>query len=101
MSSLLAADKEVAPCRELQGGRVYIRCGVRGRGATAVVQAAWTGRVRLKALGARARAERTENMPSMFVTLDVSKLSAWSNANAFCRVETRACDARQGAGWKV
>ena len=52
-----------------------------------------TGRVRLKAVGARARAERTENMLRMSVTLDVSKLSGWSNADAFCRVEGRVCDA--------
>ena len=47
--------------------------------------------------GVRARAERTENMDCMFVTLDVSKLSAWLNADASCRVERRACDAERGA----
>ena len=55
------------------------------------------GRVRLKAGGARARAERTENMYCMSVTLDVSKLSAWLNADAFCRVERRACGVGRGA----
>ena len=35
----------------------------------------------------RARAERTENIPAMLVTLDVSKLSGWLNADAPCRVE--------------
>ena len=35
----------------------------------------------------RARAERTANMNSTSVTLDVSKLSGWLNANALCRVE--------------
>ena len=35
----------------------------------------------------RARAERTANMYVMSVTLDVSKLSGWLNARAFCRVE--------------
>ena len=49
------------------------------------------------AMGARARAERTENMRSMSVTLDVSKVSAWLNRSAPCRVETRACDAGRGA----
>ena len=29
--------------------------------------------------------ERTRSMPSMFVTLEVSKLSGWLNAIAFCR----------------
>ena len=46
-----------------------------------------TGRARLKAVGGRARAERTKNMPYMFVTLDVSKLSGWLKADACCRVE--------------
>ena len=48
-------------------------------------------------LGARARAERTANMPYMVVTLDVSKLSAWLNADAYCRVERRASDVGRGA----
>ena len=56
-----------------------------------------TGRARLKAVGARARAERTRNILYMFVTLDVSKLSGWLNAYADCRVERRACDAGRGA----
>ena len=37
--------------------------------------------------GQGARAERTENIQPMSVTLDVSKLSAWLNADAHCRVE--------------
>ena len=60
-------------------------------------RSACTGRARPKAVGARARAERTQNMLSMSVTLDVLKLSGWLNADAPCRVERRACDARQGA----
>ena len=63
----------------------------------AATQAACTGRARLKAVGARARAERTLNILRMFVTLDVSKLSGWLNAYACCRVERRACNARRGA----
>ena len=47
--------------------------------------------------GGRARAERTSNMLRMFVTLDVSKLSGWLNAFAFCRVERRECDVGRGA----
>ena len=62
----------------------------------AATQAACTGRARLKAGGARARAERTQNMSYMVVTLDVSKLSGWLNAFAFCRVERRACDVGRG-----
>ena len=41
----------------------------------------------------RAHAKRTASIPSMFATLDVSKLSGWLNAVAPCRVERRACDA--------
>ena len=48
-------------------------------------------------LGARARAERTRNMYHMVVTLDVSKLSGWLNADAPCRVERRACGVGSGA----
>ena len=47
--------------------------------------------------GARARAERTWNICHMVVTLDVSKLSGWLNADADCRVERRACDVGRGA----
>ena len=36
-------------------------------------------------------------MPFMFVTLDVSKLSSWLNADASCRVERRAYAAGKGA----
>ena len=50
----------------------------------------------VKAGGARACAERTRNMYLMSVTLDVSKLSGWLNADADCRVERRAYDAERG-----
>ena len=36
-------------------------------------------------LGAGHREERTANMEPMFVTLEVSKLSGWLNADARCR----------------
>ena len=44
----------------------------------------------------RARAERTRNIWYMLVTLDVSKLSGWLNAHAFCRESKRGirCGAR-------
>jgi hypothetical protein len=38
----------------------------------------------------RARAERTRNMDAMDVTLEVSRLSGWLNADADCRVEWEA-----------
>ena len=52
-----------------------------------VAQAA--GRPGLWRLRARARAERTSNIPRMSVTLelDVSRLSGWLNARACCRVK--------------
>ena len=37
-----------------------------------------------------ARAERTENMELIAVTLDVSRLSGWLNADALCRAEGKA-----------
>ena len=36
-------------------------------------------------LGAGHGEERTQNMPCMVVTLEVSKLSGWLNADACCR----------------
>ncbi len=38
----------------------------------------------------RQRAERTENMEPIAVTLDVLRLSGWLNADAPCRVEKEA-----------
>ena len=37
-----------------------------------------------------ARAERTEIMYAMSVTLDISRLSGWLSADAPCRVEEKA-----------
>ena len=60
------------------------------------MQAGWWGRVvggassrnaRSAEAEGGARAERTANMDRMSVTLDVSKLSGWLKANAFCRVK--------------
>jgi len=85
---------------EPEGGRA---CGV-----VAARQAACTAVVRPKAWEPRARAERTLNMTPMSVTLEVSKLSGWLNADAYCRVsrgvhamrggEVRA-GRREGPGW--
>ena len=50
----------------------------------------------------RARAERTLNMSCMSVTLDVSRLSGWLNADARCREKGEAQEewrrARKQAG---
>ena len=60
-----------------------------GRVKVAAVQAAcWEGPT-VEDEG-RARAERTINMSYMIMTLDVSKLSDWLNANAHCRVAKEA-----------
>ena len=40
----------------------------------------------------RARAERTSNIRCMLVTLDVSKLSGWLNADAPCRVKRESTE---------
>ena len=48
-------------------------------------------------MGAGHGEERTQNMLCMFVTLEVSKLSGWLNADAYCRVERRAYGAGRGA----
>ena len=78
--------------------RDEVRAEVGGRGAAAA-QAARRGRVCSKpGVHGKAGAERTPKMEYMFVTLDVSKLSGWLNADADCRAERRACDAGRGAG---
>ena len=72
-------------------------------GAGWSVQAA--GRPRTVEAEGRARAERTENMFCMSVTLDVSKLSGWLNADARCRVQSGSigggatCGQKQAGGW--
>ena len=68
-------------------GEVYGSGDSRWR-ATAV-QAACRGGLDCR-FGAGRGEERTRNMCSMVVTLEVSKLSAWLNADAPCRVEKRA-----------
>ena len=54
----------------------------------------------------RACAERTANIPSMSVTLDVSRLSGWLNTDAYCRIKKRSIRRRGdmravagGVGW--
>ena len=48
-------------------------------------------------MGARQGEERTQNMKRMLVTLEVSKLSGWLNADAPCRVGRRVYEAGRGA----
>jgi len=108
MSSLFSLDKEFAPCRV--GGRGTCEAG-RGAGREAGQGVRrWRrkrharGKPDSRLLGARARAERTANMPTMSVTLEVSRLSGWLNARPSCRVEGRGTctfDAGRGAGQEV
>jgi len=63
------------------GRREGVGCGV------VAAQAGVHGEGPTQGWGARARAERTQNMRYMFVTLEVSKLSGWLNFRADCRVE--------------
>ena len=45
------------------------------------------------------RERRTRSMLCMLVTLDVSKLSSWLKAFAFCRVEKEECVPRRQHVW--
>ena len=98
VSSLLASDKEDAPC-QVERGACDAGRGVRGReageGGSGPTHK-WRARPATGGFwgqGTSAAAERTWNMNSMLVALDVMKLSGWSKAVASCRVESRACDA--------
>ena len=53
-------------------------------------------RARLQITGTRHGEERTENMPSMVVTLEESKLSGWLNADAYCRASKEGHAVRAG-----
>ena len=74
------AERLVERRRALPSRKAGVRCGKRcgpggGRalsGGDAIGMC--TGRARLKAVGARARAERTWNMRYIFVTMEVSQL---------------------------
>ena len=110
LSGWLNAD---ASCRESKGG--HIRCGAwcmrvkgrklqgwrrRDRGAGNAQLQRGGPDCRLGG-GQRGRGEeRTWNMVYKVVTLDVSKLSGWSNADADCREsnggDIRCCGARCG-----
>jgi len=57
----------------MRGGRGASREAGGPVGCGGGTQAACTGKARLKALGPRARAERTQNMACMVVTLEVSQ----------------------------
>eukprot|EP00964_Phaeocystis_antarctica_P045223 scaffold26021_cov41-Phaeocystis_antarctica.AAC.2 len=86
LSGWLNADADL-DCRESKGGHTVrgdVRAGRReaagDRGASRA-----QGRGLDCRLGAGHGEERTENMRYMAVTLEVSKLSGWLNADADCR----------------
>ena len=71
------------------GGGRHVGWEAGGRVKAAAVHAArWEGPT-VEAEG-RARAERTENIHAMSVTLDVSRPSDSLNADAYCRVKREA-----------
>ena len=75
-----------AYCRELKGGhamRGEVWAGMTERCGQALCTGPYCGDCGY----CGCRRDRTWNMPSMSVTLDVSKLSGWLNAFAYCRVE--------------
>ena len=90
LSGWLNAD---APCREPNERRA---CGA-GRGCGPAdggdsVRRAVEARLQI---GGRTGVERTWNMACMLVTPEVSQLEMSAlNLYAFCRVKSRACDAR-------
>ena len=77
-----------------EGMHCEVRCGPGRERTGGSARAACTGRgPGCEGWGARACAERTLNICCMVVTLDVSKLSGWLNALAYCRVQRRVYDA--------
>eukprot|EP00964_Phaeocystis_antarctica_P032219 scaffold18260_cov57-Phaeocystis_antarctica.AAC.3 len=78
----LPSRKEGMRC----AGRGAAREG--GRRRATAVHAACRGGLDCR-LGAGHGEERTENMATMYVTLEVSKLSGWLNADADCRESNR------------
>jgi len=106
LGRIKAAERLVEHFGALPSRREGVRCGARWRAGReaderglVAAQAVCTGEGLTRGLGVRARAERTWNMRSMPVTLEVSKLlSGWLNADASCRVE-RGAHAMCGPGW--
>ena len=89
VSKLSGWSNADAYCRESKEGHRV--CGARYAGRQAEEAAGDRGassvqeRARLHGLGARHGEERTSNIQLISVTLEVSKLSGWLNADASCR----------------
>ena len=92
MRSLFASDSPAVPCgveREAWEERRDAGREAGGHMEAVAVQAARREGPTMEAEG-RARAERTANIPAMSVTLDVSRLSGWLNADVPCRAQGKA-----------
>ena len=83
LSGWLNADADCRQSKEGHAVRGEVWAGRRRRRGIAG-QAACRGGLDCR-LGAGHGEERTSNMWFMFVTLEVSKLSGWLNADAYCR----------------
>ena len=84
LSGWLNAD---ASCRESKGGhtvRGEVRPGRREAAGDHGARSVHRGGLDCR-LGAGHGEERTQNMTAMVVTPEVSKLSGWLNADAYCR----------------
>ena len=93
MSSLFASDNADAPCRITEG---ETRDGRReGVSVGAVTVHAACTEDPIGHWGHGTRGGRTPNMLLMLVTLDVSRLSGWLNADAVCRATTEAHGGRR------
>ena len=84
MSRLLASDKEGVFCRVVRREHT-VRGKLRGPGGGRRRQKQRAGQRSTEDWGAGQEEERTENMERMVVTLEVSKLSGWLNADALCQ----------------
>ena len=89
LNGWLNADAYCRVEREASEERCHGGGKMGGRGVTAAAQAACREGPTVGAAG-RARAEHTPNMDCMVLTLEVSRLSGWLNADALCRVKREA-----------
>ena len=93
-----------AYCRELKGGhamRGEVWAGMTERCGQALCTGPYCGDCGY----CGCRRDRTWNMPSMSVTLEVSKLSGWLNTDAYCRESkgghTVWCEMQSTGRWEA
>ena len=95
-SGWLNADASCPIARRMWRGRQEGLGGARARGGDVTVHAECTEELTGHWVR-HARLGRTANMKLMVVTLDVSRLSGWLNANADCRESKGGRQAMRGA----